>query len=97
MAAMLNKLLKDVLVCTWCLSPLNEAETTLTCTKCGAVYAIQDDIPNMLLDSARLYCPQCRRELRKGEGVAVCEACNRQFSLRERLPAQLLETGKNET
>lgn len=97
MAAMLNKLLKDVLVCTWCLSPLKEAGTTLTCTKCGAVYAIRDDIPNMLLDSARLHCPRCRRELKKGEGVALCETCNREFSLRERLPAQIFKTGENKT
>jgi len=91
---MLSKVLKDVLVCTWCLGPLDEGAATLTCTRCGAVYALQDGIPNMLLDSARLHCPNCRREMKKGEGVAVCEACGRKFSLTERLPAQALEKGK---
>jgi len=88
---MLNKVLKDVLVCTWCLGPLDEGAGALTCSRCRAVYAIEEGIPNMLLDSARLHCPVCRRELKKGEGVATCEACGRQFSMTERLPAQILE------
>ena len=89
---MLSKVLKDVLVCTWCLGPLDEASETLTCTRCGAVYAIQDGIPNMLLDAARLHCPLCRRELKKSEGTAVCEACDRRFSITERLPAQMMRS-----
>ena len=92
---MLSKVLKDILVCTWCLSPLDESEAALTCTKCGAKYAVENGIPNMLLDAARLHCPVCRQELKKGEGVATCAGCQRQFSLRERLPAQAFVTGKS--
>jgi uncharacterized protein YbaR (Trm112 family) len=82
---MLNKILKDKLVCTWCLGPLDESAARLKCTRCGAEYAIVDDIPNMVLDDAKLFCPSCRRELKKGEGMGMCESCGKKFSLRERI------------
>ena len=31
----------------------DEAEQTLTCTECGRVFEIRDDIPVLLLDEAR--------------------------------------------
>ncbi len=82
---MLSKTLTEVLVCTSCLGLLTEAETTLTCRQCGAVYAIEDGLPNMLPEEARLYCPECKRELRKSEGTGECEACGKRFPLLKRL------------
>ena len=50
--------LMDILACPTCKAPLELAVTreekyevvegTLTCTKCGTVYPIEDSIPNLL-------------------------------------------------
>jgi uncharacterized protein len=49
---MLKKELLDILCCPKCHGDLEYApeKNTLTCTKCGKVYEVKDDIPIMLLD-----------------------------------------------
>lgn len=51
----LDPLLLDILVCTDCHGQLrvDEAAGELVCTRCGLGYAVEDGIPNMLLDDAR--------------------------------------------
>lgn len=46
--------LLDILVCPLGKAPLRLVGDELVCTKCGLRYAIQDGIPNMLVDEARL-------------------------------------------
>jgi len=47
---MLKKELLDILCCPQCSSDLSydAAKNTLTCTSCGTVYDIKDDIPILL-------------------------------------------------
>jgi uncharacterized protein YbaR (Trm112 family) len=49
---MLSKDLLDILCCPKCKGDLDyDAENNkLTCTKCGKVYEVKDDIPIMLVD-----------------------------------------------
>lgn len=49
-----SKELLELLACTACKGPLqhNEKEQKLVCPRCRLAYAIEDDIPNMLLDEA---------------------------------------------
>jgi len=52
---MLKKELLDILCCPKCRGDLNyePQRNTLTCTQCGKVYEVRDDIPIMLIDEAR--------------------------------------------
>ncbi len=48
--------LLDILVCPACKAPLqlvNDGQG-LKCAQCKRVYAIKDDIPNMLVDEAKI-------------------------------------------
>ena len=49
---MLDKELLKILCCPKCKGDLKyeEEKQTLTCTKCGKVYTVKDDIPIMLVD-----------------------------------------------
>ena len=49
---MLSKELLDILCCPKCLGDLDykPEKNTLTCKKCGKVYAVKDDIPVLLID-----------------------------------------------
>lgn len=49
---MLSKELLDILCCPACTSGLryDAGQNTLTCTKCGKVYQVKNDIPIMLVD-----------------------------------------------
>lgn len=51
---MINEDLLALLVCPMGKAPLRLEEQTLVCTRCGLRFAISDDIPNMLVDEARL-------------------------------------------
>ena len=46
--------LLDILVCPLGKAPLRLEGETLVCTKCGLVYPIEDGIPSMLVDEAKL-------------------------------------------
>jgi uncharacterized protein YbaR (Trm112 family) len=50
----ISKSLLDILACPKCKEPieLNETEDGLICRRCSLLYAIQDDIPIMLVDEA---------------------------------------------
>jgi uncharacterized protein YbaR (Trm112 family) len=75
-----------ILACPWCLGRLEPRETRLVCGKCGAAYAVQDDVPNLIVDEAELRCPLCRAVLSVAKGQAACGACGRAWSTRDRLP-----------
>ncbi|MBI4606871.1 MAG: Trm112 family protein [Planctomycetes bacterium] len=46
--------LLEILVCPLGKAPLRLEGSALVCTRCGLTYAIEDGIPNMLIDEARL-------------------------------------------
>ncbi len=52
---MLSKELLDIICCPKCRADLiyDAAAGTLTCTKCGKVYEVKDDIPILLVDDER--------------------------------------------
>jgi uncharacterized protein YbaR (Trm112 family) len=51
---MVNEELIKILVCPMGKAPLRREGDTLICTSCGPRFAIQDDIPNMLIEEAEL-------------------------------------------
>lgn len=46
--------LLEILVCPLGRAPLRQEGEYLVCTKCGLGYKVDDGIPNMLIDEARL-------------------------------------------
>ena len=44
----------EILRCPLGKAPLRLEGSTLVCTKCGLTYAIEDGIPNMLIEEAKL-------------------------------------------
>jgi uncharacterized protein YbaR (Trm112 family) len=46
--------LLEILVCPLGKAPLRLEGTSLVCTRCGLTYTIEDGIPNMLIDEAKL-------------------------------------------
>ncbi len=55
-SVMIEKDLLEILVCPVCKVGLEYRQNpeTLKCTKCHRVYAVKDDIPNMLVDQAKI-------------------------------------------
>lgn len=51
---MVNEHLLSLLVCPLGKEPLRRTNDSLVCTRCGLRFAIRDDIPNMLIDEAKL-------------------------------------------
>lgn len=51
---MLSEELLKLLVCPMGKAPLERDGDSLVCTRCGARFAIVDDIPNMLIEEAQL-------------------------------------------
>lgn len=51
---MVSEELLAILVCPLGKAPLRREGDVLVCTRCGLRYAIQDDIPNMLVEEAEL-------------------------------------------
>jgi uncharacterized protein YbaR (Trm112 family) len=49
-----NEELLALLVCPLGKAPLRREGDTLVCTRCGPRFAIQDEIPNMLIGEAEL-------------------------------------------
>jgi uncharacterized protein YbaR (Trm112 family) len=52
---LLNAQLKEILVCPKCKGDLefHEEKNEIHCRRCALAYAIEDDIPVMLVDAAR--------------------------------------------
>lgn len=48
--------LLELMVCPACKQPLEyrQSPETLKCTQCRRVYAVQDDIPDMLIDHSTI-------------------------------------------
>jgi uncharacterized protein YbaR (Trm112 family) len=51
---MISEELLSILVCPMGKAPLKLDDQRLICTRCGLRFAIQDDIPNMLVEEAEL-------------------------------------------
>jgi len=73
----------EILACPLCKSDLRVDGEVLVCTHapCGCRYAVQDDIPNMLVEDAARPCPKCG-ENRKWEPDAdslTCPKCGEKF------------------
>ena len=51
---MIKQELLSILVCPLGKAPLRLEGQTLVCTRCGLRFAIEDDIPNMLVEEAEL-------------------------------------------
>jgi uncharacterized protein len=56
---MIAKDLLEMLVCPACKQELEyrQKPESLKCTQCHRVYLVQDDIPNMLIDEAKIEAP----------------------------------------
>jgi len=91
---MVDKKLLDILVCPWCLGELDLAGEKLTCRKCRTVYAIEDDIPNMLVPEAQIFCPLCSKEMEKIEEYACCASCGMKFSMEQRIKGDMRDHGE---
>jgi LSD1 subclass zinc finger protein len=52
----LDRTLLEILVCPKCRKPLTlvKNDTAFKCGECHRVYAIVDDVPNMLIDDATI-------------------------------------------
>ncbi len=64
--------------CPACLGPLREESDELVCQTCQARFAIQDGIPNLLLEDARL-----------PEGVATVDQLLKRYGRSDREAASL--------
>lgn len=53
---MIDKDLLEMLVCPACKQALEYRQNpeTLKCSRCHRVYAVNDDLPNMLIDDAKV-------------------------------------------
>lgn len=83
-ARVISKELLEILACPLCKSDLKAEGDKLHCTNaaCGCRYAVQDDIPNMLIDEAERPCPKCGKQ-RKWEPETdsiSCPACGERFA-----------------
>lgn len=67
-----SKDLLDLLVCPLGHAPLRQDGNTLVCTRCGPRFAVDDEIPNMIIEEATL--PQGCASLHDLECVKSGEA-----------------------
>ncbi len=88
---MVDERLLKILVCPWCLGEIDHGTARLSCTKCEAVYRIEDDIPVMLAEEADLYCGACKLLMEKRGVNAVCTTCGRHYRTDIRVEGNLLE------
>ena len=58
---MISQELLKILACPFCKSDVRLDAQTLSCTNsaCACQYAIENNIPIMLIDQAKRPCPQC--------------------------------------
>jgi hypothetical protein len=79
--------LLDLMCCSLCKADLRLEQAggaeRLCCTHpdCGLVYAVEDDIPNMLIDEAQRPCPKCSKPRGWDEesSTLACAACGATF------------------
>ena len=81
---MIDPELLQILRCPWCLGVLGYREDRLVCARCGARYAVEDGVPNLLVEEAELHCAKCDGALTIREDEAACGACGLIWSIRER-------------
>lgn len=67
-----SKDLLDLLVCPLGHAPLRDEGNALVCTRCGPRFAVEDDIPNMIIEDATL--PEGCASLRDLECVKAGDA-----------------------
>ena len=71
--------LLEILACPHCLAPVREEApgARLRCTRaeCALGYAIEDGIPNMLLDDADKTCPKCKAPRTYDGRTLACAPC----------------------
>ena len=74
----ISKELLEILCCSFCKSDLRLEAEKLLCSnaECGLVYAIEDDIPNMLIDDAQRPCPKCSTQRDWQDDVLSCPKCS---------------------
>ena len=74
---MIDEELKKIMACPFCKGDLKFEALEIAClnAECGCVYAIQDDIPVMLIDEAKRPCPKCRAQRDWNEDVLSCPKC----------------------
>lgn len=80
--------LLDILACPLCKSPVRLKGNKLLCQnpECGCRYAVQDDIPNMLIDEAERPCPRCaaQRDWDATKNTIICPKCRASFTYRHK-------------
>lgn len=80
---MIDKELLDILACPFCKSDIKLEGNVFICTnpECGCQYAIEDDIPIMLIDKARRPCPKCgqQRDWLEDKDLLICPKCGTQI------------------
>lgn len=76
---MIKQELLKVLACPFCKTGVRLENNLLLCTnpECGCQYAIEDDIPIMLIDRAKRPCPQCntQRDWVEEKDLIACPKC----------------------
>lgn len=73
----LDPSLLEILACPHCLSNVKEEGETLYCinTPCGLRFAVEDGIPNMLIDDADRACRTCGGARTYDGRILRCDAC----------------------
>src|SRR3990167_6397392 len=73
----LDPSLLEILACPHCLSEIKEEGTTLYCVHapCGLRFAVEDGIPNMLIDDADRACRSCGGARTYDGRTLRCDAC----------------------
>lgn len=87
---MISKELLDILACPFCKSDIKLTEEGgkewLKCLnpQCGCIYAIEDNIPIMLIDKANRPCPKCgtQRDWIEEKDTIHCPKCNTELKSR---------------
>lgn len=80
---MISADLLEIMACPLCKSELEVKDGRLHCknAECGLRYAVQDDIPIMLIDEAERPCPACGqpRLWEPEQDRLRCEKCGKVF------------------
>lgn len=76
---MISQELLKILACPFCKTVVRLESNTLFCTnkECGCQYAVEDNIPIMLIDQAKRPCPKCgtQRDWVEDKDLIICPQC----------------------